>query len=151
MHGGPAFTHNYMLPLKLLARKGYPVIFYDQAGCGSSFIPKNLDEFPQLLTIKYYVREAHAIVAALKLEQYFVYGSSWGSILAQEFAISRPKGLIGMVLDGALCDSQLYIKSQWEDVLSELPTFTQQKLRKLEDSGKHLSPEYKSIESSLSS
>ena len=29
MHGGPAFTHNYMLPLKLLARKGYPVIFYD--------------------------------------------------------------------------------------------------------------------------
>jgi pimeloyl-ACP methyl ester carboxylesterase len=35
-----------MLPLKLLARKGYPVIFYDQAGCGSSFIPKDLEKYP---------------------------------------------------------------------------------------------------------
>jgi pimeloyl-ACP methyl ester carboxylesterase len=51
MHGGPAFTHNYMIPLKLLARKGYPVIFYDQAGCGASFMPKDLENYPQLLTV----------------------------------------------------------------------------------------------------
>ena len=31
LHGGPAFTHNYILPLKLLANgKTHPVIFYDQ-------------------------------------------------------------------------------------------------------------------------
>jgi L-proline amide hydrolase len=29
LHGGPGFTHNYILPLKLLARNGHPVIFYD--------------------------------------------------------------------------------------------------------------------------
>ena len=36
LHGGPAFTHNYMLPLMLLADEGHPVVFYDQAGCGGS-------------------------------------------------------------------------------------------------------------------
>jgi hypothetical protein len=30
IHGGPAFTHRYMLPLKLLADDGFPVILYDQ-------------------------------------------------------------------------------------------------------------------------
>lgn len=82
MHGGPSFTHNYMIPLKLLARKGYPVIFYDQAGCGASFYPKDNSKYPELFTIKYYVEEAHALVKGLNLQSYSVYGSSWGSILA---------------------------------------------------------------------
>lgn len=111
MHGGPSFTHNYMIPLKILARKGYPVIFYDQAGCGASFKTNDFKKYPQLLTVEYYVKEAHCLVKALKLDQYFVYGSSWGSILAQEFAITQPKGLIGQILDGALCDGKFYIES----------------------------------------
>jgi pimeloyl-ACP methyl ester carboxylesterase len=37
IHGGPACCHNYMLPLKLLAREGYDIIFYDQAGCGKFY------------------------------------------------------------------------------------------------------------------
>lgn len=32
IHGGPGFTHNYLLSLKLLAEFGYPIVFYDQAG-----------------------------------------------------------------------------------------------------------------------
>ena len=32
IHGGPGFTHNYLIPLKLLAEFGHPVVFYDQAG-----------------------------------------------------------------------------------------------------------------------
>ena len=125
MHGGPSFTHNYMIPLKLLARKGYPVIFYDQAGCGASFKPKDNSKYPQLFTIKYYVEEAHALVKGLNLENYYVYGSSWGSILAQEFALTKPKGLKAQILDGALCDAQLYGKTQWSEVVSEIPLLTQ--------------------------
>jgi hypothetical protein len=30
IHGGPAFTHRYILPLKLLADAGHAVILYDQ-------------------------------------------------------------------------------------------------------------------------
>lgn len=112
LHGGPAFTHNYILPLKLLADKGFPVIFYDQAGCGgSTWVEDPATDAPWLLTIPYYVSELKTVVEELGLEAYYVYGSSWGTCLAQEFAVAQPKGLLGLILDGALCDGQQYIQT----------------------------------------
>ena len=47
-----SFTHNYILPLKLLAHLGWPVIFYDQCGCGaSSVVAEPARDAPWLLTI----------------------------------------------------------------------------------------------------
>lgn len=98
VHGGPAFTHNYMLPLKLLARSGREVIFYDQCGCGdSSFVADPKLDAPWLLTVAFYVEELHALVAELRLERFYTYGSSWGSQLALEFALTQPTGLLGQV------------------------------------------------------
>ena len=68
-----------------------------------------------------------------RARRYYVYGSSWGTVLAQEFAVGRPAGLRGLVLDGALCDGPTYIRTQWRDRLSTMPTYTQQLLRTLED------------------
>ena len=113
LHGGPAATHNYIRPLLLLADEGHPVIFYDQAGCGasqkgkaSSGVKNPKKDAPWLLTIEYYVEELHAMVNHFGLSDkgYYVYGSSWGTVLAQEFAITIPTGLRGLILDGALCD-----------------------------------------------
>ena len=120
LHGGPAFTHNYILPLKLLATTGHPVILYDQAGCGeSTFVEDPERDSPWLLTIEYYVEELTALVGALHLGSaapYYVYGSSWGSVLAQEFAVTQPTGLLGLVLmDWRM---QTYIKTQWRDRIS---------------------------------
>ena len=52
LHGGPAWPHNYLLPLKHLVCHGISeVIFYDQAGCGDSQLPQDedLSDFPHLL------------------------------------------------------------------------------------------------------
>ena len=105
-----ACCHNYMLPLKLLTRNGYDVIFYDQAGCGESSKPENVvKDSPWLLTLEYYVEELKELLSYLKLSEFYLYASSWGSIIAQEFAVLQPSGLRGMVLDGALCDfSSIY-------------------------------------------
>ena len=116
-----------MQPLELLAYStaGYPVIFYDQCGCGSSTrVEDPAATAPWLLTIPYYVEELALLVKALGLDVdgtgeggtgegeggesgYYVYGSSWGSVLAQEVAVTRPVGLRGMVLDGALAHGQV--------------------------------------------
>ena len=147
IHGGPAFTHNYILPLKLLATYGFPVILYDQAGCGASTngVGDPSESHPHLLTIEYYVAELGALIEHLRLATYYVYGSSWGTVVAQEFAVRQPKGLLGLVLDGALSDGPTYIKTQWRDRISKLPTFTQKLLRKLEDEQDYDSPLYKEI------
>ena len=126
----PSFSSTYapkdMQPLELLAYStaGYPVIFYDQCGCGSSTrVEDPATTAPWLLTIPYYVEELALLAKALGLDSdgkgdgegegegggsgYYVYGSSWGSVLAQEVAVTRPVGLRGMVLDGALAHGQV--------------------------------------------
>jgi L-proline amide hydrolase len=150
VHGGPAFCHNYILPLKLLALEGHPVIFYDQGGCGRSTLVKDpAGSAPWLLTIEYYIEELNSVITHYSLDSYYVYGSSWGTVVAQELAVTQPAGLLGLMLDGALCDGDLYINTQWRDVISTMPTFTQKLLRKLTDERAFDTPVYKALEDAL--
>ena len=174
MHGGPSFNHKYMLPLKLMAYPefgGYPVIFYDQCGCGESTTiisskedtGSNDDDKtpPHLFTVNYYVEEFVHLLKSWNSSKdnpisfkngYYLYGSSWGTILAQEVAVylrtkmdqnrtgveSLLNGLpilLGMFLDGALSDAQLYCKSQWKYRISRMPGFTYHLLKKLDGLG----------------
>lgn len=159
IHGGPSFTHNYLLPLKLLAEFGYPLVFYDQAGCGeSTFVSDPINDAPWLLTIDYYVRELSALIHHFQLYEYYLYGSSWGTVVAQEFAVTLTstndvmlRGLQGLILDGALADGQLYIQTQWRDRIGKLPTFTQNLLKKLMNAKAYDSPLYHEIDNVLSS
>jgi len=151
LHGGPSFCHNYILPLKLLADSGYPVIFYDQAGCGkSSFISNPESDAPWLLTLGYYSEELATLIDNLSLQEYYIFGSSWGTIVAQEFAVQQPSGLRGLILDGALSDAQLYISTQWRDRISSLPTFTQNLLKSLIQEEKFDSPVFQALDETIS-
>jgi proline-specific peptidase len=150
IHGGPGFPHNYMLPLKLMANYGHPVIFYDQAGCGSSTNVSNVSEVaPWLLTVEYYIEELETLIQTYSLSQFFLYGSSWGTIVAQEAAVAGLKGLKGMILDGALCDAQQYISTQWRDRISTMPTYTQNLLKSLEEQKAYNSKLYRALTSHL--
>ena len=53
------------------------------------------------------------------------------------------------MLDGALCDGDLYIRTQWRDIISTMPTYTQKLLRKLTDQKAFDSPTYKLLEEVL--
>ena len=72
-----------------------------------------------------------------------------GTVLAQELAVTQPGGLRSLILDGALCDGQVYIKTQWRDRISTLPSHTQKLLRKLEDTKAYDTPAYRVIEPAL--
>lgn len=162
LHGGPGFTHNYILPLKLLCRHGYEVILYDQGGCGESKNDELIDNIekkaPWLLTLEYYLEELYTIITYCDISHYYLYGSSWGTILAQEYAVaycqtpsSYPGTLHGILLDGALCDAQLYIRSQWSEYISRLPTYSQKLLRKLTDEKDFDNPIYSQFDRTLAS
>jgi L-proline amide hydrolase len=150
IHGGPAMSHNYTLPLQLLAKFGYTVIFYDQAGCGKSTnINDPVNKAPWLLTVDYYVEELKFLIEYFKLENFFIYGGSWGSMIAQEFSVLNPTGLLGVVLEGALSDIQLYFKTLWSEKLSTFPTNTTALLRKLIEDKDFDSQLYKDINKSF--
>jgi L-proline amide hydrolase len=51
--------------------------------------------------LKYYIEELTELIKFMDIsEGYYLYGSSWGSMIIQEYAVLQPQGLRGIVLDG---------------------------------------------------
>jgi proline-specific peptidase len=95
LHGGPGGSH---LPLKGLGRlsdKGRRVVFYDQLGGGDSARPDD----PSLWVKETFIEQLEGVREGLGLEQIHLFGSSWGGMLALEYAFTRPKGLASLVLN----------------------------------------------------
>jgi proline-specific peptidase len=93
LHGGPGCGHDYLEPLEGLA-SDRPVVFFDQLGCGKSDQPDDLS----LWRIERFVEEVHAVRRALSLERIHLLGHSWGGWLAIEYMVSKPPGVMGLIL-----------------------------------------------------
>ncbi len=92
LHGGPGSTHHYFEPLEELERR---VVLYDQLGCGSSDRP---DE-AELWTLELFLDEVATVREALGLERVHLIGTSWGAMLAMEYVLGRPGGLVSLTLN----------------------------------------------------
>ena len=73
IHGGPGFSHHYLLTLTDLADER-PVILYDQLDSGTSDRPGD----PANWTVERFVDEVDHVRSALGLDRLVVLGSSWG-------------------------------------------------------------------------
>jgi proline-specific peptidase len=126
-----------MEPLARMAETGREVIFYDQLGCGKSDRPDD----PSLWTIDLFLDELRSIREHLELDRVHILGSSWGGMLAMEYALTNPEGLISLVLAGAPSSIPLWI-SEADRLREELPEDIQGVLRKHEDAGTTEEQEY---------
>ena len=97
LHGGPGALHDYLEPLGALADGGRRVIFYDQIGCGRSWIEKD----PSFWTVELFVDEVGAVRDALGLDRVHLFGSSWGGMLAMEYELTKPAGLASLILSSS--------------------------------------------------
>jgi pimeloyl-ACP methyl ester carboxylesterase len=95
LHGGPGSTHNYFEPLEQLAADGRRVVVYDQLGCGDSDRPDD----PELWTLDLFLEELQAVRDALGHDRIHVLGTSWGSMLALEYVLGTPAGLVSLTLN----------------------------------------------------
>ena len=95
LHGGPGSSHEPLEGLGALAAQGRRVVFYDQLGGGDSDRPD--DE--SLWTVETFLDQLRSVREVLGLERIHLFGSSWGGMLALEYALTRPDGLVGLVLN----------------------------------------------------
>jgi proline iminopeptidase len=93
LHGGPGFPSDYLWPLGALG-DDRPVIFYDQLGCGRSEHPHD----PTLWQVARFVEELAILRRALGLDRVHLYGQSWGTMLAVDYLLTRPKGVTSATL-----------------------------------------------------
>ncbi len=136
LHGGPGATSYYLRPLRKLG-KDRPVIFFDQLGCGRSTLKMDTSQ----MNIKFYVEEVEQVKKALGLNEFYVYGQSWGTVLGAEYYFAHPDGIKGIILSSPALSGKLWIRDS-KILLSQLPDSLQLIIKKHEKDKSFDSPEY---------
>jgi proline iminopeptidase len=136
LHGGPGSTH---LGLTALERLGDErrVVLYDQLGSGNSSRPSD----PSLWTVELFLAELANVREALGLDRVHLLGHSWGGMLAQEYALTQPAGLVSLVLSSTLSSAQLWREESLR-LRAALPPEIRKPLDAHETAGTTDDPEY---------
>jgi proline iminopeptidase len=141
LHGGPGFSHEYLEALEsFLPEAGIEMYYYDQLGCNNSDQPDD----PSLWTLERYVEEVDEVRRGLGLEQFVLYGHSWGGLLAIDYALKYQQHLRGLVISNMSAGVKSYLKhiDFWKH---QLPPDVQKRLNALEAKQDYDSPEYQKI------
>src|SRR5690242_2340812 len=94
LHGGPSFSHTYLLPDMDRLADAFRLIYYDQRGRGKS--TRKVD--PAEVTLQSEIDDLKALRAHWRLEQVALLGHSWGGLLAMEYALRYPEHVSHLIL-----------------------------------------------------
>lgn len=117
LHGGPGMTHEYLEPFSdFIQDKPIQIIYVEELGSYYSDQPDD----PSLWNIPRFCDEVEDVRAAWQLDDFFLYGQSWGGMLAMEYATRYPahlKGLIDSNMVDDMHDYETYI-NQLRDAMA---------------------------------
>jgi proline iminopeptidase len=138
LHGGPGATHEYLESLEdFLPGAGYELYYHDQLGCGNSDHPDD----DALWTVERYRQEVEEVRVGLGLENFVLYGHSWGGMLAQEYAITHPEHLKAVVISDMTASIKSYV-AHMNELREALPADVIAVMDRYEAKGEYKAPEY---------
>ena len=88
LHGGPAASHDYLLPQMLALADGYRLVTYDQRGGGRS----RHDDDRAVIVWRDQVEDLAKVAAELRVSPLTIVGYSWGGLLAMLYAAETAAG-----------------------------------------------------------
>ena len=141
LHGGPGATHEYLEAFdSYFPRAGIEYYYYDQLGSAYSDQP----DIPQLWEIPRFVEEVEQVRQALHLDKtnFYLYGQSWGGILALEYALKYQRNLKALIISNMVPSIPAYNRYA-ADVL--MPAMNQEALaeiKRLEAARHYDAPRY---------
>ena len=104
IHGGPGSSHWYFLNATALADER-AVILYDQLDSGLSDHPDN----PSNWHINRFVEELEDIASALDIDCWHVLGTSWGSVIALEYAVLSER-MASLILSSPAISTNIWLR-----------------------------------------
>jgi proline iminopeptidase len=107
LHGGPGFTHEYLEAFdSYFPSASIEYYYYDQLGSYYSDQP----EEPELWDLPRFVEEVEQVRQALGLSQdnFYLYGQSWGGMLAIEYALKYQQHLKGLIISNMMASIPAY-------------------------------------------
>jgi len=141
LHGGPGATHEYFEAFEsFIPREGIEMIYYDQLGSGNSDNPNDTS----LWDLPRFVEEVEQVRQALKLDKdnFYLLGSSWGGLLAMEYALKYQDHLKALIVSNMMSSAPDYGKYA-EDVLAkQMDPKVLDTIRMIEKKGDFKNPKY---------
>jgi proline iminopeptidase len=141
LHGGPGLTHEYLECFEdFLPQAGIEFYYYEQLGSHYSDQPTNTS----LWTIDRFSDEVEQVRKGLGLDHFYLYGHSWGGMLAMEYAFKYQEHLKGLILSDMTAGIRAYEKHAVV-LRSKLPPDVLQVLEKYEGLKQFDAPEYQDV------
>jgi proline iminopeptidase len=141
LHGGPGATHEYLEALdSYFPGAGIEYYYYDQLGSAYSDQP----DVAELWEIPRFVDEVEQVRRALKLEKsnFYLYGQSWGGILAIEYALKYQQNLKGLIISNMVASIPEYNRYANSVLIPAMDPKVVAEIRALEAAGKFDDPHY---------
>lgn len=107
LHGGPGATHEYLAAFdSYFPAAGIEYYYYDQLGSAFSDQP----DAPDLWNIPRFVDEVEQVRRALGLDRddFYLFGQSWGGLLAIEYALAHQEHLKGLIISNMVSSGPAY-------------------------------------------
>ena len=144
LHGGPGSTHEYFLCFdSFFPIEGFEYYYYDQLGSYYSDQPSDTS----LWKLERYVEEVEQVRKALKLDSsnFYLFGKSWGGILAIEYALKYQENIKGLIISN-MTSSRMVKKEYINNVIiPQMDPDAVKIIRELEEKEEYSNPKYMSL------
>lgn len=141
LHGGPGMTHEIYESFNgYLPQEGIEYYFYDQLGSYYSDQPED----KSLWDTARFVEEVEQVRKALGLtkDNFYLFGQSWGGILAMEYALKYQENLKGLIVSNMVASIPDYMKYNEEVLTPQLPADILEKIMAYEAAEDYGNEEY---------
>jgi proline iminopeptidase len=141
LHGGPGLTHEYLEAFdSYFPAAGIEYYYYDQLG---SYYSDQPDE-PELWELPRFVEEVEQVRQALGLNQtnFYLYGHSWGGLLAIEYALKYQQHLKGLIISNMMASAPAYNAYATAALMPVMDQTALAEIKRLEAAGEHEHPRY---------
>lgn len=141
LHGGPGMTHEiYECFDGYFPNANIEYYYYDQLGSYHSDQPDDLS----LWDLDRFVEEVEQVRIALNLtdDNFYLYGQSWGGILAMQYALKYQKHLKGLIISNMVASISDYMEYSDKVLAPQLPPDVLEEIMKYEDKEDYGNPRY---------
>jgi proline iminopeptidase len=144
LHGGPGATHEYFEAFdSYFPKAGIEYYYYDQLGSAYSDQP---DE-PTLWELPRFVDEVEQVRKALNLDKsnFYLYGQSWGGILALEYAFKYQQNLKALIISNMVASIPAYNRYASNVLMPAMNQKVLAEIKALEAQGRYDDPRYEAL------
>jgi proline iminopeptidase len=144
LNGGPGMTHEYHECFEnFFPAEHFEFIYYDQLGTGRSDDPNDTAYWD----LPRYVEEVEQVRQALGLnkDNFYLLGTSWGGILAMEYALKYQQNLKGVVISNMMASAPEYGKYANEVLAKQFDPVILDSIRMMEKNNDFGNPRYMAL------